>query len=307
MLILIFDPHWGHPLGQDDIIEGVEITSDRARFEEADVVLCHLPEWKQDRIIARRPWYWELKPKKRPGQIWVACSLECEDHYPIMRDARFLQHFDLSMTYRLDSDIPTTYAIPFGSVAAMLDAFRRPPPPKTQEALLVSFVSSEVDRNDRRAYLYELSRHVAIDGYGKFMNNRRLPADKGRESKLGVISSYKFTIAFENARSNDYVTEKLFDAFWAGSVPVYFGAPNVEKFVPGRDSYIDAARFADPKDLADHLIAIARDDAAYRRFFAWKDEPLREAFMALVEREARTPIARLCDRLRMPSPDGGAL
>ena len=77
--------------------------------------------------------------------------------------------------------------------------------------------------------------------------------------------------------------------------------------MPGRDSYVDAAGFADPRDLADHLIAIARDEAAYQRFFDWKNEPLREDFMALVEREARTPIARLCDRLRMASPGGGAL
>ncbi|MBP0581879.1 alpha-1,3-fucosyltransferase [Labrys sp. LIt4] len=295
MLILVFDAHWGHPLGQEDMIEGVEITTDRSRFAEADVVICHLPEWKEDRITAIRPWSWELKPKKRPGQIWVGCSLECEDHYPVMRDARFMQHFDLTMTYRLDSDIPTTYAIPFGSVANMLSALRRPPPPKTEDAPLVSFISSDVDRNDRRAYLYELSRYIAIDSYGKFLNNRRLPTDRGRESKLDVIGAYRFTIAFENARSNDYVTEKLFDAFWAGSVPVYFGAPNVEKFVPGSNCYIDASRFADPKDLAEHLKRLASDEAAYQRLFAWKQRPLRSHFLTLIEREARPPLTRLSE------------
>jgi Glycosyltransferase family 10 (fucosyltransferase) C-term/Fucosyltransferase, N-terminal len=297
MLILIFDPHWGHPLGQDDVIAGVEITTNRARFEDADVVICHLPEWKQDRIAARRPWAWELSPKKRPGQLWVACSMECEDHYPVMRDARFLQHFDLTMTYRLDSDVPTTYAIPYGTVADMLSTFRRPPPAKTEAAPLVSFISSEIDRNDRRAYLYELSRYIGVDSYGRFLNNRKLTADSGRQSKLDVISRYKFTIAFENARSSDYVTEKLFDAFWAGSVPIYFGAPNVEKFVPGNDCYVDAAQFAEPRDLAAHLIRLGEDEAAYRRLFDWKLQPFRGRFLNLVEREARSPLTRLCDLL----------
>jgi hypothetical protein len=40
------------------------------------------------------------------------------------------------------------------------------------------------------------------------------------ERKLKLISEYKFVIVFENAVTEDYVTEKLFHAFLAGAVPV---------------------------------------------------------------------------------------
>lgn len=307
MLLLLFDAHWGHPLGVPERIGEVEITQDRDRYGEADLVVFHVPEWKADRLRARRPWSWQLTPAKRPGQLWVAASLECEDHYPIQADVRFIEHFDITMTYRLDSDIPTTYAIPFGPASAMVEALRRPPAAKTEAALMAAFISSAVDRSDRRAYLYELSQYMAIGSYGRFMNNRSLGADAGRATKLDTIARYKFTAAFENARARDYVTEKFFDPLWAGSVPVYFGAPNVAAFAPGDHCYIDAARFADPRDLAAYLAWLDRTPAEYERFFAWKREPLNQGFTTLITAEETHPLERLCRLARRRLGDIGSV
>ncbi|TYZ59267.1 hypothetical protein PybrP1_011138 [[Pythium] brassicae (nom. inval.)] len=43
------------------------------------------------------------------------------------------------------------------------------------------------------------------------------------EESISVYEQYKFVIAFENAQTPGYSTEKLVTAFLAGSVPVYFG------------------------------------------------------------------------------------
>ena len=43
----------------------------------------------------------------------------------------------------------------------------------------------------------------------------------------------------ENSISADYVTEKLFDAFAGGCVPIYLGAPNIEAFLPDPDAIVD--------------------------------------------------------------------
>ena len=297
MLLLFYDVPWGLSLDVP-ALPGITLSTDRSRYDAAVAVVFHPPEWTRDRIRARRPWAWDLQPVKRPGQLWIASTMECLDHYPITRDARFQRHFDLTMTYRRDSDVPATYAQPHGPVPAMIAALRRPPPAKTAEVLLATFISSEVDTSNRRAYLYELAQYMAIGSYGKFMNNRTLAADAGRQSKLDVIATYRFTAAFENACSTDYVTEKFFDPLWAGSVPVYFGAPNIEAFAPGDHCYIDASDFPDPRQLAEHLRAIASDDDRYSRFFEWKHQPLRDGFLKLVETEARSPVERLCELLR---------
>ena len=44
---------------------------------------------------------------------------------------------------------------------------------------------------------------------------------------LRLVSRYKFTLAFENAIADDYITEKLWRPLKLGSVPVYFGSPSV--------------------------------------------------------------------------------
>lgn len=42
------------------------------------------------------------------------------------------------------------------------------------------------------------------------------------------ISRYKFIISYENSICNDYMTEKIWRTLIVGSVPVYFGAPNIK-------------------------------------------------------------------------------
>ncbi|MDQ0394087.1 glycosyltransferase family 10 fucosyltransferase [Labrys monachus] len=302
MLILFYDTLWGQPLelGEEmdfgEEMAGTEFSTDRRRYDEADAVVFHLPEWPFTPTPAGTA---DGPPPKRPGQIWVAWSMECEEHYPLMRDAGFMRAFELTMTYKRDADIPLSYADPRGAAADMFAELRRPPPDRGRQApLLASFISSSHDRSGRQAYHRELARHLPIDCYGAFMRNRTLVPDLGRQTKLETLPAYKFAIAFENARAEDYVTEKFFDPLRVGCVPVYLGAPNVEDFAPGDRCFIDAADYADPRALADHLLALSRDDDAYASYFEWKRKPLRRNFETLVQEQATSWLARLARRVR---------
>lgn len=48
------------------------------------------------------------------------------------------------------------------------------------------------------------------------------------EEFLRLMAKYKFTIAFENAVGDDYITEKLWRPLTLGSVPIYLGSPSVQ-------------------------------------------------------------------------------
>ncbi len=50
------------------------------------------------------------------------------------------------------------------------------------------------------------------------------------ETKWGFLADYKFTIAFENASVIGYFTEKLVDPFLAGSIPIYWGDPQITEY-----------------------------------------------------------------------------
>lgn len=84
------------------------------------------------------------------------------------------------------------------------------------------------------------------------------------ESKKAVMQSYKFSIAYENmAGVPGYITEKIFDCFAAGTVPIYYGPPNVADYIP-RDCYIDRGAFRDYAHLYDFLTNMP--EAEYQKY-----------------------------------------
>jgi hypothetical protein len=60
-------------------------------------------------------------------------------------------------------------------------------------------------------------------------------------------------MAYENFRGRrGYISEKIFDALQAGSVPVYLGEERIEEFVP-RESFVDARNFRTHRELLAYL------------------------------------------------------
>jgi hypothetical protein len=58
------------------------------------------------------------------------------------------------------------------------------------------------------------------------------------QSKYETLSNYHFSLCFENMEMQGYVTEKIFDCFYAGTIPIYFGAKDISDLIP-KNSYID--------------------------------------------------------------------
>jgi len=288
MLILYYSTMWGQELCVPGPgLAGVEFTTDRRRHASAHAVIFHIPQLKYGR--------WMFLPKKLPGQLWVAWSMESEENHPLLRHPRFMKRFDLTMTYRRTADIPVSY---LPNDKSLVRGLRQPLPPKISEPLVAAFVSSSCNRSRRQEYMRELTRCLPIASYGSFLRNRTLADDQGRASKLETIARYKFTLAFENSCCEDYVTEKFYDPLLAGSVPIYLGAPNVEQFAPGEHSFINTANFPAPKHLAEYLRALDGDDAAYQAYFVWKEKPYRAEFQNLLAFSRVTTAERLCEMIQ---------
>ncbi|CAN6357770.1 unnamed protein product [Urochloa humidicola] len=109
-----------------------------------------------------------------------------------------------------------------------------------------------------------------------------------------AMSHYKFVLAIENTKTESYVTEKLFYALEAGSVPIYFGAANVWDFVPP-NSIIDASKFSSLKELASYVKALANDPVAYAEYHAWRRCGVLGNFGRAREMSLDTLPCRLCE------------
>ncbi|MCP1289063.1 glycosyltransferase family 10 [Chromobacterium sp. S0633] len=89
---------------------------------------------------------------------------------------------------------------------------------------------------------------------GSYFNAVYFPAYKGRiESKSTVLLNSKFSICYENVTGfNGYITEKIFDSFFSGCVPIYHGAPDIASFIPST-CYIDRTQFNSYPELYQYI------------------------------------------------------
>ena len=78
--------------------------------------------------------------------------------------------------------------------------------------------------------------------------------------KLDTLGNYRFSLCFENTAFPGYITEKIFDCFVAGSIPVYLGAPDIDDYIP-RDAFIDFRDFRDYAALEAHLRGLTDAEA----------------------------------------------
>lgn len=122
-----------------------------------------------------------------------------------------------------------------------------------------------------RAIRYFEKNNIEFDLYGpawwhpnlkqKILWYTPFPSWRWRaENKILTIAQYKFNICFENMSDTPgYITEKIWDSFKAKTIPVYWGASNIEEYVP-KNCFIDYRDFWDFAKLEKFLSDITEDE-----------------------------------------------
>lgn len=122
-------------------------------------------------------------------------------------------------------------------------------------------------------------------------------------SKAETLGRYTFAICFENMVLEGWITEKIFDCFYAGCVPVYWGAPDVTQWIPA-EAFIDMRQFRDFAELRTFLHDLRPADVsryreaarsfiespAYDRF---KPAAFAETVWQIVRQDAGLPSGQL--------------
>lgn len=82
------------------------------------------------------------------------------------------------------------------------------------------------------------------------------------ERKEEGLNEYMFSIALENARYRTYITEKILDCFATGTIPIYYGAPDIGDYF-NEDGII---KWTDDFDIGQ-----LSEDLYYSKMYAIKD------------------------------------
>jgi hypothetical protein len=84
---------------------------------------------------------------------------------------------------------------------------------------------------------------------------------KGKvDNKFETMQNYRFAVCYENIKDiSGYITEKIFDAMFAGCVPIYLGADNIAEYVP-KNAFIDKRDFDSYEKLYDFIFNMNTKD-----------------------------------------------
>lgn len=147
-----------------------------------------------------------------------------------------------------------------------------PPIPFEQKKLCTMIVGNRSSNHPLELYserkmaidFFENRGEYQFDFYGFGWNYHFKNYKGGVTNKSDCLKNYKFCICYENMKcQRGYITEKIFDCFKAGCVPIYWGAENIAEYIPS-SSFIDVRDFDTYEELCAFLISI--DEQAYQKY-----------------------------------------
>lgn len=119
-------------------------------------------------------------------------------------------------------------------------------------------------KGKRERLLNVISEYKPVDSAGSYLNNMKNNTIIPFSKKIEFIKNYKFTIAAETLQYPGMTTEKIYDAYRANSIPIYFGNPLVkDMFDEDTFIYWDGSDEG-IKQMLDRIKEIDNNDKLYR-------------------------------------------
>ena len=128
-------------------------------------------------------------------------------------------------------------------------------PEKTELASMIASTKVAIPGHRKRnSFADRLTNElpeVVLYGHGR---------DRELADKWEGLNRYRYSITVENTSKPDYWTEKVADCFLAFTVPIYFGATNLDEYFP-EDSFVWL-----PLDDPEKAISVVREELAANRW-----------------------------------------
>lgn len=258
------------PMGQNKFLsDNCPVNSCTLTADQSEATIA-------DAIFFKDRFHWP-KHRRSIEQVWILFLLECPLHTQLFRNLG-VGVFNWTATYRHDSDIVAPYEkfVSYQSNDPFMAHISQKNYAKGKTKKVAWFVSNCGARNKRLEYARELSRYIEVDIFGS-CGNKRCPRNRANECFEMLNKNYKFYLAFENSNCRDYITEKFFvnglghNSKDYNLIPIVMGShPNDYYRSSPHHSYIHVDDFDTPKELAQYLHLLDKNDHLYNKFFDWK-------------------------------------
>lgn len=122
----------------------------------------------------------------------------------------------------------------------------------------------------RMRLLQALNQYKPVDCGEKSSTTLIFPASPERtvfEERLEFERNYRFSIACENSSHPGYMTEKLLVSFAAGTIPIYWGDPEVKRVI-NPEAFLCVSDYPTLEDLVRDVAEIDQDAQRYQRMIS---------------------------------------
>jgi alpha(1,3/1,4) fucosyltransferase len=111
-----------------------------------------------------------------------------------------------------------------------------------------------------------LNKIYPVSCAGRLMHNDNLLIEDFEDNKIEYLKDFVFNICPENSSTSGYVTEKLFESFEAGCIPIYWGDSNPESDIINHKRIIFWQEEGDNKENL-QIVKKLYKDKNYRKEF----------------------------------------
>jgi hypothetical protein len=242
------------------------LVTERSLLEQgANVLLFHGPDINMGDI-----------PARKPNQKWIYHTMEPPWVQNQQGKVRKLQDkFNITMTYRLDSTIPSPWGLCHKNKTEEPHAMgfgKLTPFAEKAGSGAVWFSSFCPSPGRREQYIKELQKHIPVDIYGS-CGDSKCPRNDPKCKTEMVDKNYKFYLVLENSWCEDYIINNLFSFLHGGAraIPVVLGLSDYSKILPP-NSHINIENYNSPEELGNFLNELANDEKAFLKYFEWREK-----------------------------------
>ena len=222
--------------------------------------------------------------ERNANQVWIYFGLESpatQERIYKGSIPSWVNSFNWSMTYQLDSDIVFPYGVlktkQFVENRNFSEIFRR----KSKWAAWLVSKCGVPSLRDK--FVDKLKKHgLPVDIFGRC--GKRLTTDPEET----ISGEYKFYLSFENSMCEDYVTEKFFKYFRYDTILVVRGGADYKKLLP-KHTFIDTTDFKSFESLVSYLTLVGNNETLYTTFLRNKAR--------YTSTDTNLPFCALCTKL----------
>lgn len=134
-----------------------------------------------------------------------------------------------------------------------------------EKVYFANFIAGhESEYGIRGDFFKKLCSYKHVEAPGKYLNN--MPEGQTvqwtNNSKTDFQRKCKFTLCFESTKHEGFITEKITDAFYADTIPVYYGSSSITEFFNSR-AFINCSDYDSFDEVVKKIIELDNDDEKY--------------------------------------------